>query len=195
MKEAGSQTLFAYGSARWYVEANHSRTDIPVNRRGSIKSYPCTQKNFDRPIDSFSKIRSSWSTTCPASGEWNASYDIWINGFGKGSTAEVMIWTDHRYPARIPPSNAAESAKVTIDGRAFTAWRRESHPGGSYIALVLDTKAPAGKLDLLAVFDWLVGKGWLKGTDKISAIEYGIEIANTVGPQRFHLNDFTLITE
>lgn len=132
--------------------------------------------------------------TNPAVGEWNASYDIWVNGFGKGSTAEVMIWTDHRYPARIPPSNATESVQVTIDGRVFTAWRRPAHPGGSYIALAMNTKSPAGKLDVLAVLRWLVGKGWLKSTDKIAAVEYGVEIANTpVGkPQTFRLNDFTL---
>lgn len=163
-------------------------------RPGSIKSYPCTQKNFNQRIDSFSVIESSWSMTNPPVGEWNASYDVWINGFGKGSTAEVMIWTDHRYPARIPPSNATESTKATIDGLNFTAWRRPAHPGGSYIALVLDTKSPAGALDLLAVFRWLVTKGWLQGSDKIAAIEYGVEIANTPGPETFRLNDFTLVT-
>jgi hypothetical protein len=60
----------------------------------------------------------------------------------------------------------------------------------------MNTKTPAGTLDLLAVFRWLVGKGWLKATDKVAAIEYGVEIANTAGgPQTFRLNNYTLTTK
>lgn len=170
--------------------ANHSRTDAPP---GSIKSYPCTQKNFNRTVDSFTEIVSTYSMTNPPVGEWNASYDVWINGFGKGSTAEVMIWTDHRYPARIPASNATETAEVTFDGHLYKAWWRPSHPGGRYIALVMDEKTPTGSVDLLKVFRWLVTKGWLNATDKVAAIEYGVEIANTAGAeQTFRLNSYTL---
>lgn len=192
--EAGPQTLYAYGPGRWYVVADHSRTGVNA---GSIKSYPCTQKNFGQSIDSFTQITAGWSMRCPPVGEWNASFDVWVNGFGKGSTAEVMIWTDHRYPARIPPGNATESTTVTIDGQPYTAWRRPSHPGGWYIALVMDPKQPTGAIDLLKVFRWLVEKGWLAGADKVSAIEYGVEISNTPAgsPQTFWLDTFVLNTQ
>jgi predicted chitinase len=191
--EAGAQSIHVYGPRCWYVEADHSRTDV---RPGSIKSYPDTQRNFDRAIDSFSTLTSTFSMTNPPVGEWNAAYDIWINGFGSKSTAEVMIWTDHRYPASIPPKNATEHTKVTFDGQSFTAWWRESHPGGRYIALVMDTKTATGSVDLLKVLRWLVSKGWVKGSDKVSAVEYGVEIANTGGgPQTFRLNDFTLTAD
>jgi hypothetical protein len=185
--------MFAWGPGRWDVVGNHSRADVPA---GSIKSYPCTQKNLDRTIDSLSKIRASWDANQLTVGEWDWAFDIWVNGFGSRSTAEVMIWTHERYNGVIPPRNAAESDKVTIDGHAFTAWRRQSHVGGSYIALAMEKPTPVGRLDVLAVLDWLVGKGWLKGSDKVSAVEYGVEIANTAGAERtFRLNDFNLITE
>lgn len=193
--EGGLQTLFAYSPSEWYVVADHSRADV---RPGSVKSYPDTQRNFtDRPISSFKKILSSYNMTNPPVGEWNATYDIWIGGIGSKSTAEVMIWTDHRYPASIPPSNALETKKVTIDGLAYTAWRRKNGNGGDYIALVLDTKRAWGTVDLLKVFNWLVSVGWLKATDLVAAIEYGVEISNTPAgsPQVFRLNNYTLDVE
>lgn len=191
--EAGPQTLYANSPGSWWVVADHSRSDV---RPGSIKSYPCTQRNFDKPIDSFTAIDAVWSMTCPPVGEWNAAFDVWINGFGRGSTAEIMLWTDHRFPASIPPKNipVGQTARPTIAGHTFRAWWREAHPGGRYIALVMDRKTPAGEVDLLAVFRWLVAQGWVKGSDKVSAIEYGVEIASTPAgaPQVFRLNKYTL---
>lgn len=171
------------------MDADHSRADV---RPGSIKSYPCTQLNLNKTIGEVTELTASFDAPFPAGCEGNASFDFWFNGFGKGSTAELMVWLDYQYPASIPP-RGTESAKVEFNGWAFTAWRRPSHPGGTYIALAADTKRPKGELDLLAVLKWLVGKGWLKASDKISAVEYGFEIALTPkGGQTFQLNDYQL---
>lgn len=174
--------------------ADHSKPGAPS---GSIKSYPDTQRNFtDRPIDSFTQITAAYDMTCPPVGEWDAAFDIWVGGIGSKSTAEVMIWTHHRYNGVLPPKNALESTTVTIDGQGFTAWRRKNGNGGDYIALAMNPMKPAGTVDLLKVFRWLIGKGWLKGTDKVAAVEYGVEIANTNGgPQTFTLNSYTLIAK
>lgn len=185
--------MHVYNPHSWYVLANHSRTDV---RPGSIKSYPDTQRNFtDRSIDSFTELTARWKTTYPAVGEWNGCFDVWIGGIGSRCTAEVMLWTNHRYNGVIPPKNAAESTTVTIDNQDFTAWRRPLNAGDtrSYIALAMNPMQAAGSVDLLKVFRWLVGKGWLKGTDKVAAVEYGVEIANTAGEERkFSLDDYQL---
>lgn len=193
VKEAGPQRIDVWSPHRWSVTANHSRLDV---RPGSIKSYACTRKDFtNRSIDSFTDLSSSWATTYPAVGEFNGAFDIWVGGVGSKCTAELMLWTNHRYNGPLPPSNATESVKVDIDGQGFTAWRRPLNAGDSrwYIALAMNPMQPAGSLDLLAVFRWLVGKGWLKGTDTIAAVEYGIELANTVGEERtYSLDDYQL---
>lgn len=187
--EAGSQSIHVYSPHSWYVEADHSRTDV---RPGSIKSYPCTQLNLNKTIGELTQLTAVFDAPFPKDCEGNSSFDFWFNGFGKGSTAELMVWTDYVYPASIPPKGT-ESAKVTFDGWEFTAWKRPSHPGGTYIALAATEKRPAGSLNLLAVLDWLAGKGWLARSDKISAVEYGFEIANTPkGGQTFRLNDYQL---
>jgi hypothetical protein len=190
-KDAGIQTLNVYGPDSWYVVADHSRTDVPP---GSIKSYPDTQRNFtDRTIDSFKTITAAYDMTNPTVGEWDAAFDIWINGIGSKSTAEVMVWTDHRYNGVLPPKNAVNKVTTTIDGQGYIAWRRKNGNGGDYIALVMNPLKPAGTVDLLKIFKWLVSIGWLKGTDKVAAIEYGVEIANTAGgPQTFRLNNYQL---
>jgi len=189
--ESGTQTLYAHSPSSWYVVADHSKAGA---RPGSIKSYPDTQRNFtDRPIDSFQEIVAEFDMTNPPVGEWNAAFDIWIGAIGSKSTAEVMIWTDHRYNGVLPPKNATEATTVTIDGQPYIAWWRLNGNGGRYIALAMNPMRPAGSVDLLKVFRWLVSQGWLKGTDKVAAIEYGVEIANTAGgPQTFRLNNYTL---
>lgn len=189
--EAGSQSIHAYGPDSWYVDANHSRTDV---RPGSIKSYPDTQRNFkDRPIDSFTQITAEYATTSPTVGEYDWAFDVWVGGIGGKSTAEVMFWVQHRYNGVLPPKNALESTTVTIDGQGFIAWRRKNGNGGDYIALVMTPMKAAGSLDLLAVFRWLTSKGWLKGSDLVAAVEFGVEIANTAGgPQTFTLDNYTL---
>lgn len=191
--ESGPQAIYATGPDSWYVVANHSKPGVPP---GKIKSYPDTQRNFkDRTVDSFGKIVAQYSMTCPDVGEWDAAFDIWVGGIGSKSTAEVMVWTHHRYNGPLPPKNAIESTTVTIDGQGFTAWRRKNGNGGDYIALAMNPMKPVGSIDLLKVFRWLVEKGWLKGTDLVAAIEYGVEIANTAGgPQTFTLNNYTLTT-
>lgn len=195
--ESGSQTLRAWSPSRWEVIANHSRTDV---RPGSIKSYPDTQKNFtNRSIASFAEMTATWSTEFPAVGEWIGAFDNWIGGIGSKCTAEVMLWTHHRYNGALPPPNAVESTTVTIAGHAFVAWRRPLNDKGlgqQYIALAMIDHKPIGSVDLLAVFRWLVDKGWLKGTDLVAAIEYGVEIANTAGgSQTFRLNNYTLTAQ
>lgn len=192
--QAGEQTMYVYGPGSWWVVANHSKPGTPA---GKIKSYPDTQRNFtDRPIDSFTDITADYDMTCPQAGEWDAAFDVWVGGIGSKSTAEVMVWTHHKYNGVIPPPNAEMSSTVVIDGQYFNAWWRRNGNGGRYIALAMNPQKPRGSVDLLKVFQWLVQMGWLKGTDKVAAIEYGVEIANTAGSeQTFRLNNYKLTAQ
>jgi hypothetical protein len=188
--EAGPQTIHACGFNSWYVVSDQKEL---ASNPGSVKTYPDTQKNFpDKAISSFSSIKSTYanSQSAPSSGEYNWSYDIWLNGLGN---EELMIWTNYRYPASLPPGDAQDKATVTIDGQQYVAWKRGS-VGSRYIALAMTPQKSAGSVDLKAVFNWLVSKGWLSGTDKVSAIEYGVEVSSTNGPQTFNLNDYSLTT-
>lgn len=192
--EAGPQTIKVCSASSWFVEANHPKAGVPADREGSVKSYPCTQVLFYKPaLSTLTSLTSRWAHEAPASGYWNACYDIWLGGLGGASTAEIMIWTDKRYPAPLPPSNAPKVSNLALGGRNYTAWTRKNSNGGDYIALVDNTNRPAGEVDLLAVFKWLASLGWIKMTDTLAAVNYGIEISSTKSaPATFWLNDFKL---
>lgn len=184
--EAGPQTIHVCSSSSWFVTSDQTGS--------AIKSYPDTQVLYSNPqIGSIPSMVSRWSHEAPDAGEWNAAYDIWLNGWDR----ELMIWTEHRYGgsagAPLPPGNAIDKATPTIDGVTYTAWRRDADTPGdrNYIALVRTSEAAAGQIDLKAVFNWLVSKGWLQNTNTLQAVDYGIEIADTAGgPATFRLNDF-----
>jgi hypothetical protein len=192
--EAGPQTIKVCSASSWYVEANHPKPGVPADREGSVKSYPCTQVLFSKPaLSTLTSLTSRWAHEAPASGYWNACYDIWLGGLGSASTAEIMIWTDKRYPAPLPPSNALKVSNLTLGGRNYTAWTRKNSNGGDYIALVDNENRPAGEVDLLAVFKWLASLGWIKMSDTLACVNYGIEISSTKAtPATFWLNDFKL---
>jgi len=188
--EAGPQTIHACGFNSWYVVSDQPEL---ASNPGSVKTYPDTQKNFpDQAISSFGSIKSTYanSASAPSSGEYNFAYDIWLNGLGN---EELMLWTNYRYPGSLPPGDAQDKATATIDGQQYVAWKRGS-TGSRYIALAMTPQKTAGTVDLKHVFDWLVSKGWLTGTDKLSAIEYGVEVSSTNGPQTFRLDDYSLTT-
>lgn len=189
----GEQTLCVYGPDNWKVVADHNYAPTAP---GAIKSYPDTQRDLNPPraIDSFTEVVASFKFTSPDVGEWNEAFDIWLGKWG-ALAGELMVWTRHRYNGPLPPKNAVQTDRPTIGGQKYIAWTRPLNAGDPrpYIALVMDPMVAEGTVDLLAIFRWLVSKGWLKGTDTIAAIEYGIEIANTGGkPETFQLDSYEL---
>lgn len=199
--EAGPQKLSVCSARSWFVESTQPKAGADPS---SIKSYPCTQTLFSNPtlgslIGADRELSAKWAHEAPATGEWNWAFDIWHNGWSSPKKKELMIWTEHRYGgdnlAPLPPGNAIDKATATIDGKEFVAWRRDLQAAGDrgYIALVAKTAIRAGQLDLKQVYAWLISKGWMTATETLTALNYGVEIADTKQkPERFYLNDYVL---
>ena len=175
------ETLSACAYNNWYVTAtmDNSRGD------GAVKAYPNVHKDYNEPaISSFSSITSSFSETSPHVGIYEAAYDIWLNGVAGNGSTEMMIWNDnyHQVPA------GSKQATVTFDGRSYTVWRT-----GTYIAFVADSTFTSGSVDLLAMFKWLMSKGWLASNSTVGQIDYGFELVSTNGaPATFTVNNFSI---
>ena len=175
------ETLSACAYNNWYVTAtmDNSRSD------GAVKTYPNVHKDYNEPaINSFSTITSSFSETSPHVGIYEAAYDIWLNGVASNGSTEVMIWNDnyHQVPA------GSVQATVTFGGRSYTVWRN-----GTYIAFAADSTFTSGTVDLLAMFKWLMSKGWLASNSTIGQIDYGFELVSTNGaPATFTVNNFSI---
>ncbi len=51
----------------------------------------------------------------------------------------------------------------------------------------------AGKLNLKAMFDWAIKKGWIPANPTVNQIDYGVEICSTENkPATFYFTDFSL---
>jgi hypothetical protein len=191
--EAGPQTLYVCDESSWYVKTNQPKAGLPATS-GSVKSYPCTQWLFPKtPISSLKTLSLDFAHEFPKKGLWNAAIDAWVGGLGSASTAEVMVWPEYIYPAKLPPANALKTDTVTIDGVTYIAWTRKNSNQGDYIALVAKDAANMrshGTIDLLKIFKYLQGLGWLKTADTLAAVNYGVEISSTeLTDQVFRINE------
>jgi hypothetical protein len=149
----GPQTLYVCSYNSWYVVSNQT------DQGGAILTYPDVQLNYGTgsgtPISSFHSMTSTFSETSPHVGDYEDAFDIWINGFGDGHT-ELMIWVDTY--KQVPGGSKVTTA--TFDGRAYDVWRS---PGssGQYLAFVATTNFSSGTVDLLAIFNWTIARGWI----------------------------------
>lgn len=178
-----SQTLYACSYSNWYVVANMNNN----SGDGAVKTYPNAHKDFsETPINSFRAISSTFAETSPHVGIYEDAYDIWINGVASGSSTEVMVWTENHGQR---PSGSVQGT-ATISGRTYTVWR-----SGSYVAFVASSNFTSGSVNLLAVFDWIIGKGWMPASSTLGQIDYGTEIVSTGGaPATFAVHNFSVST-
>ena len=110
------------------VEANHDKPSGPASYPSMV--YGCNYGNctkgtpFPRPISDLGDLRTSWSTTTPATGDYNVSYDIWLDPTarktGRPTGLELMIWLKHT--DRVNPIGK-QVGETTLDGVPYEVWQ------------------------------------------------------------------------
>ena len=177
----GPQTLYVCNYDNWYAVSNQK------DQQGAVLTYPNVHEDFaDVALDTFKTITSSFAETSPHVGIYEDAYDIWFDGFGNGHT-ELMIWVDNQ--KQVP--SGSNQGQQTFSGHTYDAFRTSD---GSYIALVATSNFTSGTIDLLEVFKWVVSKGWLASTAKLSQIDFGVEIVDTAGaPATYTFTDFSIV--
>jgi hypothetical protein len=175
------QTLNACSYHDWYVVAtmNNDSGD------GAVKTYPNVHEDFsERAISSFHSITSTFAEQSPHRGIYEDAYDIWLNGVATSGSTEVMVWTDNFN--QVPAGSVQTSA--SFGGRTYKVWRR-----GSYIAFEADSNFSAGTVNLLAIFDWIIAKGWIASGSTLGQIDYGVELVSTDStPATFSFTNFSI---
>lgn len=199
-KEAGPQTIHACSWNSWYVVADQPALSSDP---GSIKTGPDTEYNFvPQPyacstttdcgpaISSFHSVTSTFSFTVPTAPnqDYDVNYDTWVGGLNSNDCTEVMVWNE--YGGQQDPG----SYQATIGGISYGVDHNRLPSGGScgYDAFVMTNQESSGSVNLLAIYQYMVAKGWVTSSESLSAIEYGVEIASTNGPQTYTLNDYSL---
>lgn len=110
------------------VEANHNKSSGPASYPSIV--FGCNYGNctkgtpFPRPISDLGDLRTSWATTTPDKGEYNVSYDVWLDPTarknGRPTGLELMIWLKHT--DRVNPIGK-QVGETTLDGVPYEVWQ------------------------------------------------------------------------
>jgi hypothetical protein len=122
-----SQCVYAFDTG-FRVEANHNKDSGPASYPSIV--FGCNYGNctkgtpFPRPISDLGDLRTSWTTTTPAKGDYNVSYDIWLDPTarktGRPTGLELMIWLKHT--DRVNPIGK-KVGETTLDGVPYEVWQ------------------------------------------------------------------------
>jgi len=121
---------------------------------------------------------SSWSTTEPTTGVFDAAYDIW---FSESPTTdgpvqegtELMVWLTSN--GGVQPEGS-KVATVSLDGLDFGVWYNPSL-GVDYVAYVVQGGTPAvDDIDLGVIARDAEGRGYLSPSSYLIDVEAGFEI-------------------
>jgi hypothetical protein len=125
-----SQCVYAFDTG-FRVEADHDKDSGPASYPSIV--FGCNYGNctkgtpFPRPIADLGDLRTSWTTTTPAKGDYNVAYDIWLDPTARKQGAptglELMIWLKHT--DRVNPIGK-QTGDITLDGVPYEVWRGDN---------------------------------------------------------------------
>jgi hypothetical protein len=181
--EAGPETLYACAYNNWYVDSTQANTT-------SVKTYPNVHKDINNldgaPFSNYSTITSTFAGRGPGVGIYNVAYDLWLNGVGDGpGVTELMVWTENL--KQVPSGH--KTTTYSAGGVSYDVWTGRS----GYVAFVAQKTQYSGSIDLKAMINFAVGKGFMPNNPTVNQIGYGIEFCSTGGGKaRFTLTDFSV---
>lgn len=171
----GSQRIWVNGARSWGVTSNQPGGS-------DVKTYPEEQANYSRAWSGYRAIWSRFKESGPASGDWEAAYDIWVGAPPNTSaTTEVMIWVDNhgQYPA------GQIVGQASIAGQSWQIFYTPDVNGHRAYSFVLNSVSRAhersGIVHVLDTFRWMQRHGDLRASAPLTQIDWGWEICSTGG--------------
>ncbi|GAA3434071.1 hypothetical protein GCM10018954_036750 [Kutzneria kofuensis] len=109
-----------------------------------------------------------------ASGQWDASYDIWFdpnpNPSGQNTGAELMIWGNHQ---GAPQPIGSKIATVWISGASWDVWF--GNTGWNVISYVRTSPTTSLNVDIGAFTSDSVSRGKISRSWYLTSIQFGFE--------------------
>jgi hypothetical protein len=177
--QAGPQLVWADSYHHWGVQSIQPGST-------SVKTYPSVQQNFPNPaLSSVTSLTSRFAQAMPPaklSYDAEAAYDLWLDNY----KIEVMVWVANH--GQTPLGGVV--SHVVAAGRQYAVYQ-----GGPDMFSFVATGKPAttGRVDLLSLLNWLVKHRYLSGSDQLTQVNFGWEIASTNGvPLDFAVTDYSL---
>jgi hypothetical protein len=186
----GPESVHVCSASSWYVESQE-----PANNT-AVLTFPGVQDNFGTgkgvAISSYKSMTSTYAFVIPNIGDYEMTYDIWLNGEASAGCTEIMIWLDNHGQT---PAGSVVHSNVAVGGSTFNVWRSTS---GSWQTISFETTSSfsptaSGTVDLLAIYNYVVQQGWMAASSALYQIGFGPEICSTGGQnETFYINDFTI---
>jgi endoglucanase len=162
---------------------NHNK---PTN--GAPAAYPsiyagchygnCSSGNgLPLQVSAFGNPQSSVNFTT-ATGQWDASYDIWFdtqpNPSGQNNGEELMIWANH---AGAPQPAGSQVGTVSIEGAAWNVWfgRGSGSIGWNVVSYVRQTTTNAITVNLKDFTNDSLARGYLQSAWYLTSVQFGFE--------------------
>lgn len=179
--QAGPQLVWADSYRHWGVQSVQPDST-------SVKTYPSVQQNYDNPpLTRVTSLSSTFAQAMPAPSltyDAEAAYDLWLDNY----KIEVMVWVANH--GQTPLGGVI--SHVAIASRRYAVYQ-----GGPDMFSFVATGTPAttGRVNLLSVLQWLIRHHYLRGSDSLTQVNFGWEIASTNGvPLDFAMTDYSLTT-
>lgn len=184
---AGYQAIWANSYSNWGVWAQHPDT-------GGIKSYPNSSKYIGKTLSSITSLKSSFNVTRPSSGSYVSAYDIWTNN----NSYEIMLWMNKAGSVKPISYNWDASGNpvpvytnVTVGGHTWNVYK--GHNGGNHVfSFVRTSNTNSGTVDILAILNYVNGKGWYSGTQTVGQVQFGFEITSSSAGSDFICNSYSV---
>jgi hypothetical protein len=129
-----------------------------------------------KQVSAVSSIPSTWKYDVPASGQYDVSYDMWVNPqqgpANPNGGLEVMVWTATR---DAQPIGANQNYTFNANGADWEVWY--GSPGSwNTVTFRRVTNASSVDMDLLPFVAHAVQKGWAQNNWYMLSVEAGFEI-------------------
>lgn len=169
----GSQTLWANTYKDWGVYSTQPATS-------GVKSYANVSRSVGTALNSLSSSSSTYAVSLPGTGDWEAAYDIWLNG----SSYEVMLWVDRH--GNVGPLGSS-IGNLSLDGRTWTVYVGSNGANPVY-SFVQTSNTTSGTVNILNLLKWMENTKHYFSNPTLSTIQFGFEISGTGNTRQ----DFTV---
>lgn len=197
--------LEANSPSDWQVTANE-----PAGNTG-VRTYPSTQQltnnwcpndpgykncsvaSTDTQVSQLTKLTSTYAEVTPADSGVIAQFawDLWATGNTASGINEIMVWVDNKHR---DSGGATQVGTATVAGQDWTIYQFGTSE------LIWSLGAPgtfeqqsSGTVDLLAILNASIQKGFLSPDVRIAQVNAGWEICSTGGLDRtFRMSDYAI---
>lgn len=160
-----------------------------LSTSGSPAAYPsiyagchygnCTSGNgLPLQVSAFGNPQSSVNFST-ASGQWDASYDIWFdtqpNPSGQNDGEELMIWANH---AGAPEPAGSQVGTANIEGATWQVWEARLNNGGigwNDVSYVRESPTNAITVNLKDFTHDSLSRGYLNSAWYLTSVQFGFE--------------------